>query len=191
MLVALIALVVMTLAAITVTRSSLVTNRIAGNLSFQQAATQSADPAIEAAVSWLEAHNTGTTLNANISIDVANGRPVGYFASNADRPGAASWERFWTTTLLPSHRVNVLPTDAAGNTASYVIQRLCNGVGDPNAAGSNCAALPDAAQSQGNSQGVTWTQQVAGAGGQRYYLITVRIAGPRQTTAFVQAVVAI
>src|SRR5690606_20684606 len=123
LIVALIVLVAMSLASVGLIRSGLTSNRIAGNLAFQQAATQSAEVGIETAIAWLETNNTGTTLHSHIDIDAS--QPVGYFAARQDPAAGQSWDAFWDTVLVPTGRVNTLAADAAGNTVSYVIQRLC------------------------------------------------------------------
>ena len=53
LIIALIALVIMTLAALAMIRSVDTSNLIAGNMAFQQAATHSGDSGIEAAITWL------------------------------------------------------------------------------------------------------------------------------------------
>ncbi|HEX2011423.1 MAG TPA: PilX N-terminal domain-containing pilus assembly protein, partial [Roseateles sp.] len=54
LLLSLIVLAAMSLAAIGLMRSVLISNRVAGNLAFQQSATQSADVGLETAIAWLE-----------------------------------------------------------------------------------------------------------------------------------------
>lgn len=186
LIVALIVLVAMSLAAIGLMRSSLTSNRIAGNLAFQQAATQSAEVGIETAIAWLEANNTGTTLHDHIAIDATH--PIGYFASRQDPAPAQTWDAFWEAVLVPSGRVNTLPPDAAGNTVSFVIQRLCNAAGDP-AAGIGCESTPASVAAEGNSKGSGVVALLAPS--QRYYRISARVIGPRNTVGFVQAVVAL
>lgn len=186
LIVALIVLVAMSLAAIGLMRSSLTSNRIAGNLAFQQAATQSAEIGIETAIAWLEANNSGTTLHDHIAVDGTH--PVGYFASRQDPAPGQSWEAFWEAVLVPSGRVTTLPADAAGNTVSFVIQRLCNATGDP-ASGIGCEVAPASVTAEGNSKGSGVVALLAPS--QSYYRISARVVGPRNTVGFVQAVVAL
>jgi len=184
---AIVVLVAMSLAAVALMRSVLTGNKVAGNLAFQQSATRSADVGIETAIAWLEQNNAGTRLFDDI--DIGGGEPVGYFASRQDPGATQNWEAYWTTTLATSGAVNTLPADAAGNTVSYVIQRICNTTGDPNT-GAGCEAPPSTIQGQGNSMG-TGALNVAGVPTQIYYRITARVTGPRNTVGFVQAVVAL
>src|SRR4051812_42847814 len=75
LIIALVVLVAMTLAAVALVRSVDTNNVIAGNLAFQQAATHSADTGIEAAITWLQANQNGTTLESSDSTNgyAANG----------------------------------------------------------------------------------------------------------------------
>ena len=183
---ALIVLIAMMLAAVGLMRAGLTTNRVSGNLAFRQSATQSTDVGVETAVAWLENNNSGVSLQQNIDIDGAH--PIGYFASRQDPAAGQSWEQYWNDVLKPTRRVNELATDAVtGNKVSYVIQRLCNAVGDPNA-GIGCATSPDSTGSEGNSQGSGVTALLTSS--KLYYRITVRVEGPRNTVSLVQAVVA-
>lgn len=184
LLVALIVLIAMTLSAIGLMRSVFTSNRIAGNLSFQQAATQAADVGIETAVAWLEENAADPALFNHI--DPAPGR-FGYWATRADPAANESWEQFWNRVLVPGGRVNTLAPDAAGNTVAFAIQRLCASEGDPRT-GIGCSLSPLELGSEGNSRGSGAVGLLAPS--QRYYRITTRVAGPRNTVGFVQAIVA-
>jgi Tfp pilus assembly protein PilX len=184
LLLALIVLVAMTLAGLGLMRSVFTSNRVAGNLAFQQAATQSADIGVETAIAWLENNNTGTRLYS--SIDAGSGEPVGYSAVRQDPAAGQSWEQFWE--LLPANRINTLPADGAGNTVAYVIQRLCTAAGDP-ATGIGCELSPRTTGSEGNSRSAGAIALQAPS--QIYYRITSRVTGPRNTVSFVQVVVSL
>ena len=179
----LIVLVAMTLAAISLVRSVDTTNVIAGNLSFHQAATHSGDTGIEAAVAWLESPPSGVDLTTN------NPAYPFYSPTRQDPGTSQSWDNFWTSTLSAS--AATLATDAAGNTVSYVIDRMCNATGPSTAPSSGCsvsvvtATSTAASSSQGAGQrGLQYTSQV-------YYRITARIAGPRNTVSYVQSIIAL
>lgn len=182
LMMALIVLVAMTLAGIALVRSVDTSNVIAGNLAFQQAATNAGDAGTEAAVNWLQTNNTGTTLFGNIF-------GQGYAASRSDPAANQSWANFWTTVLVPAGQVVTLAPDAAGNTVSYTIQRLCNAVGDPTTTGVGCAvtqslgALASSSKTAG-TVALLYSSQI-------YYRITTRIAGPRNTVSYVQTIVAL
>lgn len=181
LIVALIVLIAMTIAAIALIRSTDLTNIIAGNLAFKQGATHSGDIGVEAAFTFLDTNRTGVLLHS----DVAN---QGYSANGNDplrSPATGqTWEAFWAA--LPAGRIRTLPQDAAGNTVSYIIDRLCALPGDP-AGGANCTASTVASTAspsgeEGGEKGITAPSAI-------YYRITVRIVGPRNTVSFVQSVV--
>lgn len=183
--IALIVLVAMTLAGIALVRSVDTTNIIAGNLAFQQSATNSGDLGTEKAILWLEQKNTVTS---NLHNDNLN---EGYAASQ----GAVTTSFAWDT--LTSGAKPILPVqlgeDSAGNAVSYIIQRLCAKEGDPFdtnvTTNPQCVVPPPvASNNQGNSQ-VAGTVTLVDSN-QQYYRITSRIQGPRNTLSYIQLVVA-
>jgi type IV pilus assembly protein PilX len=183
LLIALIMLVAMTLAGIALVRSVGTTNIIAGNMAFQQSATQSGDAGIETAIAWLTANNNNVTLNSD---DATNG-----YATNGNNPAqnpaaGQSWDAYWTQKLAA--RARTLSTDAAGNTASFVIDRLCAFAGSPTG-GANCSSSPLVSVATGNAEEAGELQ--INAPSLVYYRITSRIAGPRNTVSYVQAIVAL
>ncbi len=195
LMIALIMLVAMTLGGIALVRSVNITNIIAGNLAFQQGATNSGDTGIEVAVSWLEANN-GVTLYGSTAAQ-------GYSATRQDPGAGQSWDAFWraslfarAVTLNPAvpgafMAYTVLPApNAAGNTVSYSIQRLCVGEGlAPSNAGAGCSQPPATISTGSSSKGAGVVALTYGS--QVYYRITSRIAGPRNTVSYVQAIVAL
>ena len=116
--IALIALVVMSLAAVALIRSVDTNTLIAGNLSFKQAATTSADAGVEAAISQLigmrdaAANNAKNVLSDNshtFNITDLTARP-GYH-SNVDPALNLTADATWNGTNNVS-----LTQDASGNT---------------------------------------------------------------------------
>ena len=182
LMIALIVLVIMTLAGIALMRSVDTTNIIAGNLAFQQSATHSGDIGVEAAIGWLEANNAGTYLDSNHNSIGVN--CLGYTASRED-PVGTSWDAWWNG-LSACKTVSLLP-DAAGNTVSYAIHRMCQTAGPQIT--SVCSISAFAVQG-GNisSQGSDYFSLLYS--GQVYFRITSRIDGPRGTRSYVQAIVA-
>lgn len=178
--IALIALVALTLAAIALTRSVDTGNLIAGNIAFQQSATNSGDNGIESAIAWLTSHNSGQTLFNN---DFANG----YVANRQDPGSGKSWADFFRDTLVANNQVKTIAADASGNTVSYVIHRMCATSGDPNAVATGCATNLSQSNVQGNSRGAGSAQFLGTT--QVYYRITAEITGPRNTKSLVQAIV--
>jgi len=182
LLVALIVLVIMTLAGIALMRSVSTSSVIAGNLAFQQAATHSADVGVESAVAFLE----GSTAAA-LRTSVLSGGGVRYLAYRQDPAAGQSWDDFWTNSI-PASAKNTMAADAAGNTVSFVIHRLCNAEGVPITVAA-CSTSPVDTGSAGNSKGGGVTALLAPP--QIYYRITTRVSGPRNTLSYVQVVVAL
>ena len=180
--ISLIVLVAMTLAGIAIMRSVSTTNLIAGNLAFKQMTIQASDNGVEQAFQWLLA-NRATLVNTNPAL--------GYSSS---RPGI---EPDWIIAATWINAIN-LPIDAAGNTVSFLVHRMCT---QPDTAynGSNAGVANDCALSlspnippppaEGDSfqtGAPTFLQDPM-----VYYRITVRTTGLRNTISIVQAMVAI
>jgi Tfp pilus assembly protein PilX len=194
MLVALIVLVIMTLAGIALMRSMDTTNLIAGNLAFKQAATHAADTGSENAIEWLEANNVASKLDADIPA-------FAYLAQTKTNDKYQSGEAFWNDIINVSPPCNLpflggvagacspnaIP-NAQGNAISFVIQRLCKDLGPRAAAG--CAVFPGVAVATGNNEGAG-EQLVVAPSTNSYYRITVKVVGPRNTVSYIQSIVAL
>ena len=183
LIIAIIVLVAMTLAALALVRSVDTNNVIAGNLAFQQAAVHSGDAGVETATAWLVNPTSATLL-------IADSPTNGYAANGSDpskSPSAGqTWDAYWAATLAA--RSIALSTDSAGNTVSYVIDRLCLFAGTT-MGGASCIASPVVTSATGSEEE---------AGGKPlnapsvvYYRITVRVDGPRNTVSYVQSVISI
>jgi type IV pilus assembly protein PilX len=183
LVIALIVLIAMTLAGIALMRSVDTSNLIAGNLAFQQAATHSADAGVEDAVKWLETAGVGLQDSDSTHGYAANGSDA---TNNPD--AGQSWDAFWNATLLARKvDLNGGDADGAGNKVSYVIDRMCMFTGSQTG-GASCAASPVVTAATGNNEG---TEVQLNAPSVVYYRVTVRVAGPRNTVSYVQAMVAL
>jgi hypothetical protein len=81
-----------------------------------------------------------------------------------------------------------LAADSAGNIVSYVIHRLCYNAGDPLSTSTGCASsLMQATAGEGSSKGAGFVALQGTS--QVYYRITTRIAGPKSTVSYVQAII--
>lgn len=183
MLVALIVVVLLLITGIAVMRTVDTTAIIAGNLAFQQAATHSADTGVETAMAWLQTNSESTVLYTD---DQDNG-----YSANGNDPSRSpatgqSWDEYWNQAL--TSRARTLAADSAGNTVSYVIDRLCRFAGAPGA-GASCSTVPDSTGASGNAEAAGRLQITSPS--LIYYRITVRVEGPRNTLSHVQAVVAL
>lgn len=177
--VALIALVVMSLAAVALIRSVDTNTIIAGNLAFKQSATNSADSGIETAIAWLES----TAVN-NANVLKNDSAEDDYFATST---GDAKALADASTTIATGSNITD-GTDSSGNTIHYVIQRMCTAPGEP----TESSCLFGAPVAGTSSQGVKSAPE-AGAilnnSQSPMYRITAKVAGPKNTVSYIQAFV--
>lgn len=185
--ISLIALAVLSIAAVTLLRSVTTGVQISGNLAFRNAAVHGADAAIESARTWLAANSGSATLNAD---NPANG----YYATDNssvsvdvvhwDQPGGHA------AGIVPVALNNGDPEASTGNRYSYFITRLCANSGGANDPNQSCLA-PVSTSSSNNSTKTSSSYgsgALQGGGQQVYYKVTVRIDGPRNTVSYIQAV---
>lgn len=182
---ALIALVAMSLAAVALIRSVDTNAQIAGNLSFKQTATISADNGIESAINWITSNPT--LLNANAASN-------GYYAK-ADGSGLVDVKVTKSTNWDDAHSAKATGfgidsngKDNAGNTIRYIIERMSHSAGAPteenslfgigfNKTGSNSV---QSAPKQGAE---------LASGLSPVYRVTAKVTGPKNTISYVQAYV--
>ncbi|QHI98154.1 hypothetical protein GT347_09230 [Xylophilus rhododendri] len=195
LIVALVALVIMALAAVSLMRTVSTATLVSGNLAFEQAAVTGADAGTEAAIAWLE-NNTGVAASCptggGTTVLSCDQPAKGYVSTRLDPTSTQSWATVWGILVGTSNATpQVLSADAAGNTASYLIQRMCGQQGDASVS-LGCSSAPSSAYC-GNSKR---QNSNAGAGNisctsSTYYRITVQVSGPRGTTSYIQAMVAL
>lgn len=200
LLFAMMALVVISLAAVALVRSVDTGSLVIGNLGFKQDATVAAGDAAEQAITWINA-NAGATLQNDV---VAQG----YYAasrSSLDVTGQGSslatravvdWDGngcatygagTWGTCVQASPEISL---NGGSNRARFVITRLCSAVGAPAAV--DCAApLGSALTSGGNMGEVNYKARNLSVpvANLQYYRIVVRVQGPRGTVAFTETIV--
>jgi type IV pilus assembly protein PilX len=198
LIMALIVLVALTLAALALTRSTYTSTAIAGNLSFQQAATHAADSGIEQAVAWLEANNgqvstpSSSACSSGSSVLACDQAAYGYKATKDDPSGSQSWDLYWQQTVSPGKWAKSLATDTNGYTVSYLIQRMCSAALDAQAIGNYCTVSPVASSSSCQGGSSCDAQMVnLGSTSQVYYRITVQVIGPHNAQSYVQSMVAL
>ena len=178
--VALIAMVVLSLAAVALIRAVDTNSSVAGNLAFRQAANALINTAIEQAADDLflnpaiadttnddPAHNYYATIQAG---EKTNGVPAGLQIGNP-YPGGFQ--------CIPAG----CGTDAAGNTARWEIERLCSVTGDPLVNIGNCDVLVPKV-----SPGKT-TMKGGGppVNPKPIFRVSIRVDGPSNTIAYAQA----
>lgn len=197
LIITLIVLVAMTLAAIALVRSVDTGNVVAGNMAFKQGAALAGDSGTETAITWL-AGVAGVAASQND--DPANG----YYATsqetldmtgNSGNPARSlvDWDGNSCNNAVTNgtaaaciQPAALIPANAAGYAARYIIHRLCPSAGLPN----NCAST--AATIAGTSSGAkdyTSKGGLSGTAEVEYYRITTRIRGPRNTTSYVETII--
>lgn len=172
MWVALVVLIVMTLAGLAMLRQTGSGVSIAGNIGFKQNATSAADAGTEVARQWLVAQPIAA-LNNNIAAS-------GYFATWGASVDPTTF--VWTNAASVPVALEV----GTGNTMRYVIHRLCLNVGPVDAVLQRCSDVQDdvGGSKEGLSYGVAAPAQSIHA----YYRVTVQVLGPRNTVSYVQVV---
>lgn len=179
--IALIALVALTMAGIAIVRSVDTGNVISGNMAFRQAALQSSDIGVEAAFIALPGI-VATSKDANISnvyyalrqtVDIDdNGIP-----DNINWANVACRDNLNATVACSDQDYQV----------KYIIERLCeqqtNGSTTVTDVQSYC--FVDVGTGKGGSKG-SFTPLFSSASA-IYYRVTVQVTGPRNTRAYVQA----
>jgi type IV pilus assembly protein PilX len=192
--IALVALVVMSLAAVALIRSVDTNTLIGGNLSFKQAATTSADAGIEAAITQLIGMRDAVGNNAKNVLNDAT-----HTMNNTDLTARPGYHSSVDPTLILTDddtwdEVNnlSLAQDASGNTVRYIVQRMCR---IPDVAIQNANCLFSTGAEDKNGQEVPLPQNVCFgpgcpvAGQTPRIRVTVRVEGPKNAISYVQAFV--
>lgn len=178
---ALIALIALTLAGLAMVRSMDTGNVIAGNMAFRQAAMQNSDVGIEAAYLALPG-----ILNTSKDANVANQ----YFALRqaVDTNGVPTAVNWANVPCRDNANLSISCTGAEYQ-VKYVIDRLC----EQQTSGSTVITdvqgycFVDISTGKSGSKGAF--QAVFSSADSVYYRITVQVSGPRNTTAYVQAII--
>ena len=172
--IALIALIVMSLAAVALIRSVDTNTMIAGNLSFKQSALISSDSGVETALDWLKGHSA---LDEDVSED-------GYYATSADD----------TKTLADSSNAKLATgsninagLDTSGNNIAYIIQRMCSNTGPANT--SHCLYGPPGEDENSKSHCDLSNPCLGEPTGALLYRITTKVTEPKNTVSYSQAFV--
>ncbi len=179
MFVALIVLVIMSLAGLAMMRQIGSGLSIAGNIAFKQGATALADLGTEQGitnvVTWAV---TLATNNDNVAAGYWSSAPADVDPTDA----------LWTQTYWPTAQSVTAPGAAGNAKVQYVIHRLCN---LPNAADS--APLQQCAGSAQNGGSHSSGAGYGGGSGNQtvvapYYRVTTKVIGPRNTVSYTQVV---
>lgn len=179
---ALIALLVMSLAAVALIRSVDTSTQIAGNLAFKQAATTSADSGLESAIAWV-AVTAPATLNSDSAANGYYATAPTTFQHTAD----ATWAVGSSAPASGDGFVNGYDA-ATGNTARYVIHRMCRVAGEPTSANCMFGAVAGGTGSKSNIDATGAGASIV-SGLSPMYRVTARVTGPRNTISYIQAFV--
>ncbi len=201
---AIVALVIMTVAGLTLMRSVDTGNIIAGNMAFRETTVSGADNGVEAAATYLNA-TIAPAPDANLpagctvgTLGSAGPPVVAPILGNCrysariqpeDDDGVPLID--WTNTL------NIPVTTLNGNDIQYVVERLCNPdpavvviltkapkiAGTTDRCGSEIAEGGSSSKSPTSGGGVSKVIEVM-------YRVTVRVKGPRNTLSTVQTILA-
>lgn len=197
---ALIALVAITLAALSLVRSIDTGVMIAGNQAFKESCLGASDVAIESASKWLSAQAVTPAL-----LDDDN-QAAGYYATTMegcdmtgnrtqtdasdDVAGGGAGNANCNARTQP---VNNMPD---GYSSSYLITRMCQSPGSANAAGARCASdvMPSQSRFHGtpdyNYRVQNAAERARGTGqASVYYRIVARVVCPRNSTSFVESII--
>lgn len=174
--VALIAVVLMSLAAVGLMRSVHTSTIVVGNLAFRQSAQAMASAAVEKAVyDMFKPGTMGTPNNHDLNKN--------YYAFVQPGENAMGVPANLQSVAAYPGTFQVM-SDTAGNTARYVIERMClpaaNGLP---AEGRWCEMIPPK-QGMGMQGNIEFGIPVPPV---PYYRMTVRIDGPNNTVSFAQA----
>lgn len=187
LLIALIALIAISLAGIALVRSIDTGNLIAGNLAFRQAALQATDHGVEAAFIALP------TLAAARDTNVANQYQSTRLNVNTQGiPSAINW----ANVPCRDNSNAVVDCSSVDYKIKYFIDRQCVCAANPGTTG-QCAAVGDVqgqcafdlGTGKTGSKG-SFSAQFSSASAV-YYRVTVQVTGPRNTTSYVQAIFSI
>jgi len=188
--VALIALVVMSLAAVALIRSVDTNTMIAGNLAYKHSALISSDRGAESAINWIEAKALAnpTDLNSHSAID---GYYATYLTLDLDDPAVLKDDSTWDASKSADASGTGISSGteaASGNNIRYIIQRMCR---DTTAPEIEKCLFGDTEIGTGSRGVKDSTEAGAKVDAQQspMYRITTRVAGPKNTFSYAQTFV--
>ncbi|MFA6040115.1 MAG: hypothetical protein WC733_01275 [Methylophilus sp.] len=174
--VALIALVVMSLAAVALIRSVDTNTLIAGNLSFRQSTLVTTDTGVEAAIAWVKAQSdAGADMTAD---NTASGYYATYTNLNLVTPADFKKSSVWANSATV--------TGTASEEIRYIVERMCR-------IDSGVTVCLEGTSSSSSNVSHNDSQYMEGlklpGGASPLYRVTVRVTGPKNTVSYAQAYV--
>jgi type IV pilus assembly protein PilX len=192
LLIALIALVAMTLAGVALIRSMDTGTIAAGNIAFRQGSVQSADGGTEAARTWLLANVNSLDSDNSAKAYYATRQDAVDLTGNRSAVGSddVDWDGTKGALLVKGLAVNAGAADVAGNRVYYIIQRMCTKALPKNDPSNDCA--------NGESAGTGSTNEAAaydvygvGEDSAVYFRVTTKVVGPKDTVTYIQTLLLI
>lgn len=193
LLIALIALVALTMAGIAFMRSVDTAGLIAGNLAFSRASVAFSDVGMEqartdmAALAALSTCGTGATPCLEVDQPTPTGLPQRIYYRN-------TWQTAWSYQGAPWDNTDsgTIASPTAGYTIRYIVHRMCQNTGP--VTGNNCVTDPNAPATAGGIDkgsisygGVLNQGSGTAANPPPYYRVTIRVQGPRNSVSYIQA----
>jgi Tfp pilus assembly protein PilX len=173
LIVALIALVALTLAGLALIRSADTSNVISGNLAFREASLHATDVGGETALTTLATIATSSadaSYPAGCAAGACNYYPTLQAATTAAGvPTVIDWTAVPKTIVDSSYAVQ------------YVIDRLCDGPTPVTDVATKCMNLTGTSVGSKKAGAVSFT-----SASQIYYRVTIRVVGPRNSVSIVQ-----
>ncbi len=173
LIIALIALVALTLAGLALIRSADTSNVISGNLAFREASLHATDVGVEAAITALGTIATSSpdaNYPAGCAVGACNYYPTLQTAvTAAGVPTVINWSAVPNSTVDSSYAVQ------------YVIDRLCDGPTPVTDIATKCMNVTGTSVGSKKAGAVSFT-----SANQVYYRVTVRVVGPRNSVSIVQ-----
>jgi Tfp pilus assembly protein PilX len=188
--IALIVMVALSLAGVALVRSVETTGSVTGNLAFRQSALLQANWAVEDAIGHV--YKLDTSLDPSSLIDTTTtDNSVFYSAvfdptkdsTKAAQPGLPSGvpDLLWKKSALPAAYTDT----ASGNEVRYFIQRMCTSAAEGATANQAQCDLMQPKQALGTTVG----DEAISVGKFPLYRVTVRVDGPNNSLAFIQAMI--
>lgn len=199
LLFALMALIVMSIAAIAVARAVGSGVLIIGNLGLKQDASISSARGTELAVQWLQANVVGGLLENDqadsgyYASDIAQLDATGNRTSSAHPMKLVKWNDACpgdTSTFdTCDTKAYTSPTVVNGNKIHWVITRLCSTAGPP-AASNPCVRPPLTVAASSTERGeVQPASRLTHGGSSPFFRIIVRVDGPRNTVSVTESLI--
>jgi hypothetical protein len=187
--IALVALIMMSIAGLALMRSVDVGNSVVGNLALRQAALVAGDRAFQVGYNWLVTNKLSlgsTDLSNGYSATLPTFNDTDLYTNSA----------FWANAVVVRSPGSLIDSDALGYTVKYLMFRQSLATGTPSLATTMMSQSPStgtgsATCAEGEDCTTGSTARPSLGGVSAYYSIFVMITGPRNTSTVLSAVVGI